>query len=486
VGTTEYEQPRKEKWCREAAPTGKFFHRKRKRQEKNMSEPEQDVVEAPAELHELSQSEFDNILSQHKRYLEDRRPSEKPTLAHCRLYKLTVPVGCRFDRIDFTGCEINGLQFINCTFRNCDFSLASITSGKFDSCDFSHAKMRNARLIGWDAVNCQFRGVDMHSVYMHEGRFQNCFFIGIEFTEAKVEYTQFLTVDLKRTIIHFFRLLGKQKEPLPTLGRSKFEACSFQDASELRYIDFGESRLTDCDLREVDLATCTGFVFDNTEITQTRLPVATDEPWLILVRKYTGSRMLFNLIFLGIYFTPLIVKGILLLSLAQIELALINRFSVTNPTSEPSLLTQFADPSKACAALQCKSVPVYQLILGANVKIGILIAGMTLLFYNILRFILTIKVGPLKEEEALTGRTPPYFRTRALAIPYGAMFLVRLKGYFAYLKGNISDITNSYAPYWYGRRIISIIFYIAILLSLYHLLIFLRTDVLLPSKIVGL
>jgi hypothetical protein len=199
--------------------------------------------------------------------------------------------------------------------------------------------------------------------------------------------------------------------------------------------------------------------------------------------------MLFNLLFLTAYFTPLILKAILLILLAHLEVTFMNKFRANTALGDHGLLTELADPATACAALRCKPVPIYDLLLGLNVNKGVMIAGITLLVYNAVRFVLTLRIAPLKERESITKRTPYYFEVhtpRWWFSDHHNKIISWMIHYYGYARQLCQGISNSYAMFWYLHRVIRIIFYFALALTLYHAVVFFKTDVRLPGRLLTL
>jgi uncharacterized protein YjbI with pentapeptide repeats len=99
-------------------------------------------------LRELTQSEFDAIMEQQAKISEQiaqrRYPHpERPKLANCKLYHITVPAGSNFEGMDLSGCEIERMTFVNCNFNFCNLSNTKIWGGKIDSCSFIGTEMTN-------------------------------------------------------------------------------------------------------------------------------------------------------------------------------------------------------------------------------------------------------------------------------------------------------------------------------------------------------
>jgi uncharacterized protein YjbI with pentapeptide repeats len=403
-------------------------------------------------LRKVTQQELDNIIERQTRYLHQRCSNERPSLANCKLSELVVPEGTNFERMDFRGCEISSLYFKGCKFEDCNFSNSTVRAA-FEECEFPDTNM-TAIFLEASLQKCTFSDVVLPCSHIHKTTFAKCTFTDVNFKAATLYEVGFPT---QLSALHRWiaRVLEREE-------RCVIQGCDFQEVT-LTFVDFRRAKLSSCDFRGVDLTLCENFIFDDTQVNGARLPIRTNEPWTVLYRKYTGSRMLFNLVFLAIYFTPLIIKALMLLVLAHIELLVANKIS-----GSVSPIMQTFDIAEACAQLDCIRIPTYKLILGYNLKISVLLVGLTLLLYNVLRFILTMRIAPLKEDEAITDRTPLYFVPLYLVLT-GSSIRERVRAFRYSVIETLNGLSKSYAPFWYCDRVISIIFYLTILFAAYHI-----------------
>jgi uncharacterized protein YjbI with pentapeptide repeats len=397
-------------------------------------------------LREVSQSELYALLAQHKASLGS--DVERPALRELLVRGLAIPEGFKFTYADLRHTCFEKVNFVQCEFSGAilertDFGSSSLTNCTFSSCE----TMRG--MVLREARDSKFEFVAFSGCNLHERRFENCSFRRVGFDDARLECLDFINCT--------------------------FDACNFSNAQNIAYVDFHGGRLTDCNLQSADFATCQNFVLDGTDVRGLRLPVRSSDRWSQLVRSCTGANMLFNLLFLGAFFSPFILKGVGLTALGHLEVRLMERSSLV--TAKLSGTANAAIPSlvQICEIIHCKPVPVWRALLGAETNIWVWAVGIVLLVYNAIRAFLTWRIAPMKEEQQTSGNPPVYFPDLQLAA-------VRLEREGAsHLKSIVTEIWHSYAPFWRLHKVISIVFLFTILLSLVHFVKFFRETVFLPG-----
>lgn len=384
-------------------------------------------------LQEVSQSELDSLLAQQKELTKYR--AERPSLANLLIKGLVIPTG-----FNFLSADLSGTRFEKVDLDGCDFQFAILRGVEFRSsrvrkCNF-YACESIEGIVFQEVHDSKFEHVSFAECNLHEKWFENCSFRYVEFSGARLEFLNFV--------------------------RCQFRNCTFAEAATIKSVDFHGARLTQCDLHEADFSTCSNFVLDGSDVHDLRLPVRSSDPWSQLVRSYTGTTMLFNLLFLGVFFSPLILKGLGLIALGHIEAHLGQRASGSSP-------------AEICQAIHCKAVPVWRALLGPETSFWVWSVGIVLLAYNAIRALLTWRIAPLKEEQQVSAKTPIYFPDLEIV---AARLADRSFSNFRWL---LIEIWHSYAPFWWLHRIIKIVFWFAIALALWHLLQFFGETVYLPG-----
>jgi hypothetical protein len=309
-----------------------------------------------------------------------------------------------------------------------------------------------------------FSYIDFAGARFDDVQFQKCLFSNVEFSNSTWRH------------INFENCL--------------FDFCFFRGAKNFQFCDFGGAHLQDCDLTGVDIQFCKRFVLDNTVTPGMRLPLRSPDPWSQLVRSYTGAKLLFNFLFLAVYFTPFVVKGLGLIALSRMEARLSERLAavaqkVAEKIAEHPLEIQQAlgpmlleiqkvlDP---CATYSCEPIPVWRVLLGHDLSWWWFWLGIVLLAYNVARAFLTWRIAPLKEEEVVSGRSP-YFLPRW---EMNHVWQTIRRRDWARLKLYAEELWHAYGPLWWMHRVIKYAFFAVIVLSLWNLIGFFGETVYLP------
>ena len=225
---------------------------------------------------------------------------------------------------------------------------------------------------------------------------------------------------------------------------------------------------------------CHHFVFDETDIRDTRLPIRSKDPWSTLVRSYTGAKMAFNALFLALFFTPLLLKGAALVAISRIEARLNANFAaVASKLAELGPSISVPIKTDVCAYVECTTIPVWRIVLGLNESWWVMTVGVVLLAYNACRVFLTWRIAPLKEDQQATGITPLY--TQDATAAFWMTFIALISRGWELLALVRESLWNCYAPLWWCHRVTSVIFYFALALSGWKFIQFLHEQIIVPA-----
>ena len=169
------------------------------------------------------------------------------------------------------------------------------------------------------------------------------------------------------------------------------------------------ANLSDADLREVR-----ELHVDSCSILHARFsPRATDK-WSVLRRTYTGPNLVINLIFLILFFTPLILKGASLSAFGDAQQRMIEAAShvdgihlkVACDQQERAISGEFRGVE---VNVPCRSQPMWKLLLGSGGPYGMLMPILTgiLIAYQVARALLTRQISLMRDAEERSGITPP-------------------------------------------------------------------------------
>jgi uncharacterized protein YjbI with pentapeptide repeats len=235
--------------------------------------------------------------------------------------------GAVFEDEDFTGADFSHVDLQRATFRDCVLISASFESAKLqgtnfsgitraDHVDFSRAVMNGARL-----TRCEWRNACLSDTYlvrscMEESKFCDCDFLLAKLMNAGW-YDCFL-------------------DGCELIGANLSDCCfvpSTSGSSE-HANKMSQCTLTNANLAGADLRGVAGYQFDHNHIRGALVaPRATDE-WSVLRRTYTGSRLIFNLIFLACFFAPVLAKVVFWMEVSRLETQLPVMLSTINQLSD--------------------------------------------------------------------------------------------------------------------------------------------------------
>jgi uncharacterized protein YjbI with pentapeptide repeats len=162
-------------------------------------------------------------------------------------------------RADFSRAVMNSTTMTICQWQNTKFDDAKLKAGAFEECKFVN--------------DCTFPRVDLNGAHFRDCTFEKCAFNG---------------ADLTRVVFEIGPSLAAEQA-------NRVNCCIFTDAS----------------LAAADMRGAVGYQFDHNNIQGTLIAPHALDDWSILRRTYTGTRLIFNLIFLACFFAPIVAKTLL-------------------------------------------------------------------------------------------------------------------------------------------------------------------------------
>jgi hypothetical protein len=258
------------------------------------------------------------------------------------------------------------------------------------------------------------------------------------------------------------------------LQEANLTGANLQGAN-LEYADLQEANLTrvnlqgaylkEVDLERADLTDCKGIVFDSTYVLNTRhIP---RNSWYRLRKRYTGIRMIFNLVFLALFISMYGAKAMFWYGMSKGQDAAIERVHsleqflkeqvnardpnsltpeerqvwkhtlmvvswVSNKLKEES--SERLQRAEQVTGTKFRRVKVWQVLISYDKGTWFLIAAILLITYNVLRYILTLFVVSLSEEENRSHYTPSLKEYKWLLWPHRVTWAL---GFFAVLSFGI-------------------------------------------------
>ena len=302
-----------------------------------------------------------------------------------------------------------------------DLSGADLQGVNLEGVDLAGADLSGANCTGANFCGGKLRNTNFTNCILREARFS--FFVDAGFKEPNpsnlprtdLSGASLPAADCRNTNFGDSILKGS------TLTNADLRDANFSRAdlrgADLSYARLKRSRLTYADLRAAVLIRATGYVLDKNRIKGTQFSRSSKDPWNLLRRNYTGSRLLFNLVFLLIFFVPYVAKSLYWAAINKTQIAtngsmsdatekIIQSVSDDSSRREIELVVNTIKEGSICLAESCESVPIWSLILGLDKGYAVFVLTCVLILYNVLRAILTYSIDPLREEEERSGYVP--------------------------------------------------------------------------------
>ena len=251
-------------------------------------------------------------------------------------------------------------------FWNPNLEKTSLFNTNLEGANLLNAKLKGA-ILSW----AKLEGTNLINANLKEANLGNANLEGADLRMAKLEGAILRNANLEGAV----------------LDDAKLEGANLSDAN-INNID-----ILYTDLRGADLRGAKNVVFDQTLIEGCLLSPNSDEPWTVLRRNYTGSKLLFHLLLLIAFLIPLVSKTFLWNAVAQGEAF------IDNPAIEAlperyviSLLVGMPGSREAWVSMDTVWF----------------VASLLVIAYNAARALLTINVGHMREELESTGTSPKY------------------------------------------------------------------------------
>lgn len=339
------------------------------------------------------------------------RPDLLIVLRHCRIDRCAcstlairpvfMAVACRFgDGADFEAAVFGqATDFEQSTFGN-DVGFNGTTFG--DRTSFNFAVFRDRAHFG----GSHFGSLAwfMHANFGGRARFGGAVFgSGANFACARMDQGA-----------SFFNACfeGRAKFDYATLGSE----ADLSDASFGEMVLFSHTRLPDADLRNVS-----SFALDETFIRGARFSVRALDPWSQLRAAYTGPRLIFNLLFLILFFLPIVARTLGWITLGKAEQEVVamipelERRADELAATSPELGRWLRESIDAVErhlpggeAERWRETRAWRAVLGVDRGWMVWLPAILLLLYNIGRGAMTFIVAPMRDAEERSGVTPKY------------------------------------------------------------------------------
>jgi hypothetical protein len=164
--------------------------------------------------------------------------------------------------------------------------------------------------------------------------------------------------------------------------------------TDFRNAEFSGSNLQDAVFDLADLRGARNFLFDHTRTRGILLLKGGSDRWSVLRRAYTGPRLFLNLLPVFVFVVTLAGKSYGLYILALLENRAAPQLGIAGYCAQ--------------SGVACETRTVLEILIGIGEgpwAVGFVVFALA---YNALRFLLTMTVARLRDEEGRSGTTPSY------------------------------------------------------------------------------
>jgi fluoroquinolone resistance protein len=266
-----------------------------------------------------------------------------------------------FERLDLTSAnlshvDLRGAEFRDCVLTSASFESADLQGAKFggiksaEQVNFLYAKLSRNKITGCKWRNSSFNNANLVGTSIEECKFYDCTFLYTELMKANWSDCLLCRCnfsDAKLSGDHFTGTFG--------LYGNTMRCCV----------------LTNADFAGADLRGLVGHQFDHNNIQGTLVAPRAPDDWSVLRRTYTGTRLIFNLIFLAFFFAPVVATTVFWMEVSRLEaqlpvtLSAMNRLADKMETTSGEVgrdMAQALRRAVAAVPVLWKEVPVDQLL----------------------------------------------------------------------------------------------------------------------------
>ena len=268
---------------------------------------------------------------------------------------------------------------------------------------FCGIELRNEHLPGLRARDADFVDCDFSATSLAGGDFSGATFTNVAFQQTDLTGATLIGATFDEDCVLSPAILKNA-----VAGHAAFLGCSLEDAdaegANFEHAMFTGAMLTGARFDRTDLRGAQGLVFDRTSVRGAVFAPDAADDWSRLRRNYTGARFLLTMLALLVFVGVLAAKAFALYGIALIETAAIpdRAALLAGAASADSLIEAYCRQEGAT----CRTTSLWRVLLGFTD--GYFAATYVLLSiaYNAARFVMTVSVAGMRDEEERSGRTP--------------------------------------------------------------------------------
>lgn len=233
---------------------------------------------------------------------------------------------------------------------------------------------------------------------------------GVRLSRAHLEWANLRKTHLEQASLQEAHLEGAYLQLAHIEGaqmwRARLEGAHMWK-THLEWADIREAVLDKADLRHV-----TGMRFDENSVFRIRIEGNAPDPWSVLRRKYTGPWFFCHLLLLIAFFAPYVGRVLALSALSHgqtwLEVKSDEIVKTLDEHSPPAGAAAEAALSKARGEFneRFRQAPAVWVVIGGTRGWWALAFAFVVIVYNVLRLVLTLRVGMLRDAEERSAITP--------------------------------------------------------------------------------
>ena len=295
-----------------------------------------------------------------------------------------------------------------------DFTEAKFDGGRrsYSDLDLREINLSNASLSQYQFLKCDFSKADLHGVNFREAFLQQCKFDAVNLTSANMQGSELSNSSFSGANLSW-----------ANLSKARLTTADFSRAS-LTEADLSDAVLRDVPFEEADLRRVKGLRLDSNFVRGARFSPGAGDPWSMLRRKYTGPMFAFHFFVLICFLLPYGLRTAYWVSVNETQTIAtsagrqisdrLDRVAAAKPgaplpaDSVFAAVVQTINEFKGCFSSECRSVPIWQLLVGLDRGLATALLPFALLLYNFCRAVLTWRVTLLREEEERSGYAPAF------------------------------------------------------------------------------
>jgi len=318
-----------------------------------------------------------------------------------------------------------------------------------------HLKIQNAELAGINLIRANLSNSDLSKANLEKANL-----MGATLHSANISGANLTSADLVAVDAHGADCWSAEFRNASLRG-ADFADTNFRDAR------FQGACLINAVFDRANFHIAQGITLDHTDIKGASFDPDAGDPWSVLRRTYTGSMVLFHVLFSFLFFAPFVAKTLLWASVSSYQ----------KHVKNPDLLI--------CASTQCTETKVWKVLLGFHDG-WLFLSVLAVLVYNIIRLYLTFHVSRMKDAEERSGRSPLWkpdgpssfvFYSEHSSLEERDQRWYKLKGISTWL----TSWPNGYSPLYKIHKMAKMLLIIAVLVSMYNLFYWLTMSVEIPK-----